>query len=339
MILKYDGQNFMPVESLSIRDALGENEKKLENYLKKIIGDLIFPNYFIVGNQRRCQKEADLFALNSKGDLIVFELKVDGKYDRAKVYQAMDYAHLFSNWQYSDFNNHYKKCFPEADSELIHAFEQHFGFAIPFSDFNKKQKIIVISNESSLITHSAIDYWADNGIDIEEYFYRFYKINDNDDNLYLELSNEIIYPSLKNGVWINTCLKFIPNAFIDMIKNSQASVYGDLCGLIGEHFNKTTIFIYHNGYGIIGVGTGTAKINEREYNEDIGDYENTISLSNFLHGVNLETNEIEKYIAPSRIRELSERNLGFPTITNTKVVLTEDETQHLYKECKNIFGK
>ena len=132
-------------------------------------------------------------------------------------------------------------------------------------------------------------------------------------------------------------MKFIEKAYIDMVKNKKAAVYGDLCGLIGENLNKTTVFLYHNGYGIIGVGTGTAKFSERKVNNFVGDEENAGFLSEFIHGVNLETYEIEKYISPARIKELSDRNLGFPTITKTKVILTETETANLLKECKRLF--
>lgn|GEM_PF-5641631 len=91
MLFEMDEQakGFKPVTGMNIVESLGGNEKYLENYLKETIGDILFPEYLIFGNERAFQREADLFAVNNAGDLIVFELKVGGHYDRGKTYQAL----------------------------------------------------------------------------------------------------------------------------------------------------------------------------------------------------------------------------------------------------------
>ena len=80
MLFEMDEQSkgFKPVSGMTIVDSLGESEKDLENYLKEIIGDILFPEYMVFGNERSFQTEADLFAVNNCGDLVVFELKVHG---------------------------------------------------------------------------------------------------------------------------------------------------------------------------------------------------------------------------------------------------------------------
>ena len=247
---------------------LGESEKNLENYLKEIIGDILFPEYLVFGNERSFQSEADLFALNSSGDLVVFELKVDGHYDRGKVYQALGYAQHFSYWRYNEMNNHFKKCFPQ-DNELIDAFEQHYGYRIDLTEFNKRQKTILISHSSSEYTGTIAKYWRKSGVDIEEYFYRFYEVAG---KRYFELSNELFCPQNSYNCWINTCQTHYPEAYLDMIKHKKAAIYGDRRGIIGEWMNKSFIFLYHNGYGIIAAGKGTATIKDA-HNEELDEEE------------------------------------------------------------------
>ena len=72
--LDTDKKTFLPVSSMTISDAIEGNEKDLENFLKTSIGDILFPEYLIIGNERSLQKEADLFAVDSEGHLVVFEL-------------------------------------------------------------------------------------------------------------------------------------------------------------------------------------------------------------------------------------------------------------------------
>ena len=58
----------------------------------------------------------------------------------------MEYAQIFSVWQYSDMNIHFKKCFDDSvDQSLLDKFEEHFGYRLDESKFNRSQKVIVIS--------------------------------------------------------------------------------------------------------------------------------------------------------------------------------------------------
>ena len=317
-------------------DAFGEDEKKLEACLTELIGDVLFPELLVFGNERSFQKEPDIFAVNGRGDLVVFELKVGGQYDRGKTLQAMDYAQRYSHWRYAAINQHYKKCFGD-EKEFNESFEEHYGYKIEESDFNRKQKIIVISHSSSIDTFNVASYWRDKGIDIQEYFYRFYEIGE---KIYFELSNELYNPSDNKGsCWINTNVKYGEYCYLDMVKHQKVAAYGSRGDLIGKWLNKATIFLYHNGYGIIAAGTGTSKIQETEYHEeesDYGDDERNMQLKNFISGVNLETEEIKKYISAGRIKELLERDFWF---ANTIVPLSDEEAKILFDECKNVFAQ
>jgi hypothetical protein len=332
MLFEYnkDKKTFEPLSGMPISNSLGGSEKDLEKYLKSVIGDLIFPEYLVFGNERSFQGEADLFAVNGNGDLIIFELKVHGHYDRGKIYQAMSYAQIFSTWRYESMNNHFKKCFPSLSNNLLNEFEEHFGYPIDPADFNRHQRIIIISHSSSPDTMAVSIYWKSKGIDIEEFFYRFY---DSNGKMLFELSNELFFNQDLGHCWINTCSRHLPDAVFDMVTNQKAATYEDRIGVIGAWMNRGNIFLYHNGYGIIASGKGTARIKD-EYNETLDVNERYIRLSEFISGIEHETKQIRVSIQPWRIKELLGRNFYFP---NSLVTLGKDESETLRMECEKVF--
>jgi len=331
MLFEMDKQSkgLKPVSGMNIVAAFDKDEKALENYLKEIIGDILFPEYFVFGNERSFQREPDLFAVNNNGDLVVFELKVDGHYDRGKIYQALSYAQHFSYWRYLQMNDHFKKCFRDG-RELIDAFEDHFGYKIDLNEFNKRQRTIVISHSSSENTGAVTKYWKQLGVDIEEYYYRCYKVAGKS---YFELSNELFIPQNSYNCWINTCRTHFPCAYLDMVKHRKAATYGDRRVIIGDWLKKSYVFLYHNGYGIIGVGKGTATI-KNELNKDFNEEERSIKLNQFISGVNTDSRKICNSLNTNKIRAILERDVYF---ANSIVTMSEGEAETLFEECKKIF--
>jgi hypothetical protein len=332
MLFEYKKENrtFEPLSGMAISDSHGGSEKDLEDYLKSVIGDLIFPEYLVFGNERAFQGEADLFAVNGNGDLVLFELKVHGHYDRGKIYQAMSYAQIFSTWRYESMNGHFKKCFSDAVGDLLDEFEDHFGYRLDPADFNRHQRIIIISHSSSPDTMAVSGYWKSKGIDIEEYFYRFYEA---EGKTLFELSNELFFNQNTGHCWINTCSRHIPDAVFDMVSNRKAAIYEERKGAIGNWMNRGHVFLYQNGYGIVASGTGTAAIKD-EYNESLGANERSIRLSGFISGVDPVAKIIKSSIPPWKIKELLGRDFYFP---NSLVTLGKDEAEKLRSECESVF--
>lgn len=320
------------IQYQDISKSYSKKEKHLEELLKTMIGEELFPEYLVFGNERAWQKEADLFALDHDANLVIFELKVDGMYDRSKVMQSLEYAQLFSKWDFDKMNEHYRKCYKNSKIDLLECFDQHFEECIDKSNFNRKQKIIIISNASDLSINAATQYWRDQGIDIQEYYYRFYKISSED---ILEISTDLHTPSDSGHCWINTNLTYYPKAYLDMIKNSKVAAYGSRAKLIDSRMIKAYVFLYHNGYGIIAAGKGTKQIEEKESHEfEVGEKEINIHLKDFIHGVNKETGEIENRIVPQEIKELLGQQFYFAT---SKVSLSQENAEKLYEKCKEEF--
>ena len=97
--------------------------------------------------------------------------------------------------------------------------------------------------------------------------------------------------------------------------------------------NKSYVFLYHNGYGIIAAGKGTATIKDG-YNDILDEEERSIKLSHFICGVNTADGNILKFLSPAYIKQLLQRDFYFP---NSIVTLSENEASTLFEECKNEF--
>jgi hypothetical protein len=118
-----------------------------------------------------------------------------------------------------------------------------------------------------------------------------------------------------------------------MVKHKKAATYEDRRGIIGKWMNKSYIFLYHSGYGIIGAGKGTARIKDA-HNEELDVEERSINLSDFMSGVDLDNGEILHFLVPSTIKELLQRDFFYP---NAIVTMSEAEAKLLFEECKKNF--
>lgn len=335
--LKGDKLNVQPKKYMNIKTFGKEiglkgdystNEKDLEKLITSMIGEEIFQDYLVIGNERPYQPEADIYAVNEDGDLVLFELKVHGHYDRSKVLQVMDYASKYSRWDYLKMNDFFQ--ISNETTEDLHArFLEKFPDGVSKEKFNRKQKMIIISNYSDKDISSAISYWQDQGVDIEEYFYRFYKVGD---EFLFEISNDTFATQSSQHCWINTNKTYFPKACKEMVEEGKASAHGDRKEVITDSMKNGYIFLYHNGFGIIGAGKGTDKI-DNFYNENLDVFEKKIKLKEFIHGCD-ENYEVKRCISPSRLKETFKQSFFF---ANTKVALNEAIAKKLYELCKKEF--
>jgi len=180
-------------------------------------------------------------------------------------------------------------------------------------------------------TSAVSSYWKLKGIDIDKYFYRFYDPNG---KRFFELSNGLFFNQNSGHCWINTCTRHNSEAVFDMIANRKAATYEERKGVIGSWMNRGNIFLYHNGYGVVASGIGTATIKD-EYNEILEGNERFIRLSGFVSGVDPVTKQIKASIPPQRIKELLGRNFYFP---NSLVTLGKEEAEKLRLECERAFN-
>jgi RecB family endonuclease NucS len=95
--IERSGDVFEKIEPVEFKDfsSFGKLEKDLENLIAKNILDILFEEAKLmpIFQERQWQSEADIYALNEKGDLVIFELKrATAGHDA--VQQALRYAQV-----------------------------------------------------------------------------------------------------------------------------------------------------------------------------------------------------------------------------------------------------
>jgi RecB family endonuclease NucS len=109
--LTFEGRSPHELESLPFLNFadLGRVEKDLEVLVATHLLDVLFEDRALTPTfqERAMQAEADLYALNSVGDLIIFELKRSSAGSDAMV-QALRYGQDAGQWSYSRLEEKFK---------------------------------------------------------------------------------------------------------------------------------------------------------------------------------------------------------------------------------------
>jgi len=95
--------------------------------------------------ERQYQAEADIYALNEKGELIIFELK-RGAAGEGAVHQALRYAQDAGQWSYANLQKKYQK-YTGIEIELTQAHQDAFNLehALDAKEINNKLHSATIS--------------------------------------------------------------------------------------------------------------------------------------------------------------------------------------------------
>ena len=114
-----------PLSFLNV-DDLQRTEKDLENLLADHLMDVLFEDAALmtIFQERQLQAEADLYALNKAGDLVIFELKRGLAYEDA-VLQAIRYAQDAGQWLYPELQHRYNVYLSKKDMSTTNLREAH----------------------------------------------------------------------------------------------------------------------------------------------------------------------------------------------------------------------
>lgn len=336
MLYKYENNTLEKLGYYSYSDFKGK-EKDLENLLAENLNDLYMEDAQLmpIFQERQRQEEPDLLAVDKNGNLVVFELK-RGEVKGDTTIQVMRYTQNYGQKSYFELNKIYKK-YNLTGLELKNAHKEAFGLdkALNESEFNKKQKMVIVGNSLDISLINAVEYWKNKKLDIDFLPYRFYKIND---EIYFEFFSKPYDYHLnvldKKGIMFDTCRSYDENAVKDMFKDKKISAYNSASKFI-KSFNKGDyVFYYHKGWGIIGAGIiKSSQPKEILTNGEIELY-HTVEL---LTPVIANENEI-KYISPSEICELLGKNFYWASTTK-RPYLTEKESKILVDELIERYNK
>lgn len=142
--------------------------KWIENDIK-----IILPDAILIGSKIKTdhQKEIDLLAIDSSGDLIVIELKRDIT-PRDVIAQTLDYAAWVATLKVEDINQILQK---QGRTENIYELLNRNFEDGEEIEINENQKLLIVASEIDSITERIINYLTTKGLNINVAIFNYYK--------------------------------------------------------------------------------------------------------------------------------------------------------------------
>ena len=250
---------FDKLEPVVFKDfsSFGNIEKDLEELIASNILEVLFEESPLmpIFQERQYQSEADIYALNEKGELIIFELK-RGVAGEGAVHQALRYAQDAGQWTYSMLQGRYQQ-YTQNSIDLSSGHQEEFKLehALDAKEFNKKQHLIIIGSAADDSLINAVDYWKQQGISIDFLPYRIYEL---DSQKYFEFFalpyDKHRNPSDVKGVLFDTNRSYNPESIWDMMENKRVAAFGDAKRFVEYVYPGDIVFFSHKWTGIVAAG-------------------------------------------------------------------------------------
>ena len=237
-------------------------EKHLENLLAKSLLEVLFEGNELmpIQQERSLQEEADIYALNEKGDLVIFELKRDEAGADA-VHQALRYCEKAAHWKcerLQEMLNAYSKG-KAADLQEEHRSNFDLEHPIEKSAFNKQQRLIVVGSAANEDLIKNVEYWKLKGLLIDFIPYRIYALkNGETEEHYFEFFSipfdRHSNPAHMKGVIFDTNLSYDAESIWYMCEKNRVAAFGDQVRFVDYIYKNDIVFLYHKWTGIVAAG-------------------------------------------------------------------------------------
>jgi len=256
--LKATEGRFDKLEAEAFKDfaSFGNLEKNLEDLIAASILDVLFEEASLmpIFQERQYQSEADIYALNEKGELIIFELKRSAAGENA-VHQALRYTQDAGQWTFSMLQDKYKQYTGSTDLSSAHKEAFNLEHSLDAKEINKKQHLIIIGSAADDNLINAVDYWKRQGISIEFLPYRIYEIGG---EKYFEFF-ALPYDRHKNpgnvkGVLFDTNKSWDEESIWDMMENNRVTASGDAKRSVEYICPGDIVFFSHKCTGLVAAG-------------------------------------------------------------------------------------
>ena len=336
MIYHYidEDKKLEPVGYFDYSEIKGK-EKDLENLLAANLSDLYAESLMPVFQERPMQSEPDMCALDRDGNLVIFELKRGYAWDDVTM-QIMKYTQKYGQKGYSELNDMYKKYMSDS-TELKDAHASAFELPAPLNneEFNRRQKLVIISNAADISLIHAVDYWKSQNLDIDFLPYRFYRIGE-------EIYFEFFAPPYDyhvnardtKGIMFDTCQKYLPDAEAQMLRRGHVEAYGEKMYDV-DNFNKGdyVLFYSRDSRGIIAIGKVTSKKAKNLPDEETRYHEVDMIVPKVIP----ENVDELKSIQPYEIKEILGRGIcyvatcKYPFLNEEQVKMFIDKLEKKYQ--------
>jgi len=261
--LSSTNDTFDKLEPVPFKDfaSFGKLEKDLEELIAKSILDILFEDSSLmpIFQERQYQAEADIYALNEKGDLNIFELK-RGAAGEGALHQVLRYAQDAGQWSYSKLQKKYQQ-YSNTNIDLTQAHQEAFSLEHPLEakEINAKQHLLVIGSAADNRLINSIDYWKKQGISIEFLPYRIYEIGEQKYFEFFALPyDRHRNPSDLKGVLFDTNRSWDEESIWYMMENNRVAAFGDAKRFIEYVYPGDIVFFSHKWAGLV----AAAKVNK-----------------------------------------------------------------------------
>ena len=338
MLYKLGSSNgkFDRIEPVEFKDfsSFGNLEKDLEELIAKSILDVLFEDSSLmpIFQERQYQAEADIYALNEKGELIIFELK-RGSAGEEAVHQALRYAQDAGQWSYSKLQEKYQQ-YSNTDSDLTQAHQEAFNLehALEAKEINNKQHLLVIGSAADDSLINAVDYWKKQGISIEFLPYRIYELGK---EKYFEFFafpyDKHRNPSDIKGVLFDTNRSWDEESIWYMMENNRVAAFGDAKRFIEYVYPGDIVFFSHKWNGLI----AAARVNKGDIKAP--DEDTLYRDVKFITSIPKRGESI-KAMPFKKVSEITGKSF-FWARTIKVPYLSRDEAENLAKELKLYLEK
>lgn len=336
-----DGK-FDKLEAVAFGDfsSFGNLEKDLEDLIVQSILDFVLfedASLMPIFQERPYQAEADIYALNEKGELIIFELKRRTAKEDA-VHQALRYVQDAGQWSYATLQRKYRQYTGEdsADLHLKHQEAFNLEHALDAKELNGKQHLIIIGSAADDSLIDAIDYWKHQGIPMDFLPYRIYELNG---EKYFEFF-ALPYDKHKNpgnikGVLFDTNRSWDEQSIWYMMENDRVAAFGDAKRFVEYVYPGDIVFFSHKWTGLVAAGR-VKKGNIKPDDKNL--YQNALYRDvEFLTPIP-EKGEAIKAMPFGMVSEITGKSF-FWARTIKVPYLSRDEAENLTKELKSYLEK
>ncbi len=275
-------------------------EKHLEDLLAQNLLEVLFEDELMpILQQRSWQSEADIYALNRTGDLVIFELK-RGDARGGAVHQALRYCEQASQWRYDKLQDKLRAYSKSTTLELQKTHQSTFSLekSVERNQFNARQHLVIVGSAGDDDLVSNIDYWKSTGIWIDFLPYRVYEIAN---EYYFEFFSipydRHLNPAEAKGVLFDTNRSYNEDDIWYMCENDRVAAFGGIKGVVHSVGKGDIVFIYHKGKGIVAAGEVRGEVKADD------DKDGLYRDLNWLTSKPTRGQDY-KAVAPPRIREI-----------------------------------
>lgn len=247
---------FEKLDPVEFKDfsSFGKLEKDLENLIANSILDVLFEDAKLmpIFQERQWQAEADIYALNERGELVIFELK-RASADKDAVHQALRYAQDAGQWSYQKLAKKFEE-YSNSSVSLVAAHKEAFSLEheLEPKEINNKQHLLVIGSAADESLISSVDYWKKNGISIDFLPYRVYELAGQKYFEFFAFPYDIHKnPGDVKGVLFDTNRSWDENSIWSMMENSRLEAYGDAKRFVHHVHVGDIVFFSHKWCGLI----------------------------------------------------------------------------------------